>query len=358
MLSKKSLERFENLLEGYSIIYAVISSKNRFVFVTKDNGGEEGDLLDDSELATEFILFNKNFHKEKHGVVAKAWGEGISRAYIASMGDENQPTIVCQSFARTFEFASDVKWLDKSSWEILPSSTNSMQRGIWGCKKIDNDIYMFGRFRKLYLRTGKQQWRDLSDETEHPNLHAELAKRIKQKKSMVTVDVGFLSVDGFSQNDIYACGDGADLWHYDGQRWQRLDPPTNFNMKAVLCAPDGYVYLAGALGKVLKGRYDKDNGEQWQLLKTPILDIIHSLAWFKGKVYIGVSYGLYTIDKDGKVEEYQFPEDGVHQYSFRNVTACDEALLSYGANQAVVFDGEKWEQIIGKIIMPIPDAFL
>jgi len=129
-------------------------------------------------------------------------------------------------------------------------------------------------------------------------------------------------------------------------------------MEAVLCAPDGYVYLAGALGKVLKGRYDKDNGEQWQLLKTPILDIIHSLAWFKGKVYIGVSYGLYTIDKDGKVEEYQFPEDGVHQYSFRNVTACDEALLSYGANQAVVFDGEKWEQIIGKIIMPIPDAFL
>ena len=84
------------------------------------------------------------------------------------------------------------------------------------------------------------------------------------------------------------------------------------------------------------------------------MNMIHALAWFKGKVYVGVEGGLYTIDEKGKIEKYVFPEDGFHQYSFRYVAACDEALLSYGGDQALIFDGKEWEQIMGKILINLP----
>ncbi len=59
-------------------------------------------------------------------------------------------------------------------------------------------------------------------------------------------------------------------------------------MRAVLCAPDGYVYIAGTIGKIIKGIFDKKMGESWEMLESPTTEMIHSLAWFEGKVYIGV----------------------------------------------------------------------
>jgi hypothetical protein len=358
MLKGQTSERLEKLFEGFVILNATITQKNRIIFITKDVGGKEGRFKDDAQLETDFMLYNPNYHKDKKGVIVKYWGQGIKSAWGVCIEGEKHPTIFCDRDISTCEFISDEQWLDNTGWKELPPPENlndAMLVGTWGVKKIETEIYLFGRFRKLYIRTGLQQWQDLTYEAEHPNLHAEIRKRKKQKKSMIGIAAGFLAVDGFSKIDIYGGGNGSDLWHYDGVRWQRLDPPGNFNVKTILCALDGFVYAAGALGSIIKGRYDKTHGEKWETLDSPINEIIHSLAWFKGKVYIGVEYGLYTIDKEGKVEEYRFPDGGPQQYSFRNVTSCEEALLSYGTDQALVFDGTEWEHIVGNLIVNVPE---
>lgn len=356
MINKKTKERFQTLLEGYALLYATIYSKERIAFITKDIGGKNGHLKSDAELETDMILYNPKCNLDKLGLAARGWEQGIPKAWVAFSGTEEEPIVACSSNAYTIEYASDCNLNESTGWEHIPAPKNlgqEMLRRVHGVKHIDGETFMFGRFRKLYRRTGVQKWEDLSYEETHPNLHKDLAKRIKQKKSMVRgVNAGFDDIDGFSKNDIYGCGDGGDLWHYDGSKWKRLDPPSNFDMSAILCAKDGYVYIAGNSGEIMKGRYSKEKGETWKILKSPLSSRIHSLAWFQDKVYIGVEEGLFSIDSKENIKQYKFPENGWHQYSFQNVASCDEALLSYGVHQALLFDGKEWEELVGSVVVP------
>ena len=54
---------------------------------------------------------------------------------------------------------------------------------------------------------------------------------------------------------------------------------------------------------------------------------------------------------DGGGPHGKFPEGGHKQSSFGWVTACDEALLSYGNYQALTFDGETWTEIVNRPIL-------
>ncbi len=186
MLSKQAMERSNKLFEGFTIINAIISSKDRLVLITKNTGGKNADLKNDAELKTKFILYNPKHNKEKLGINSKYWGQGIENAWGGFVGGENRPTVFCALDANVCEFTSDEEWVRNTGWEKLPVShiESPMIRSFLGCINIDNDIYIFGALRKLYRRIGKQEWQDLTDETEHPNLHADLVKLLKQKKGL------------------------------------------------------------------------------------------------------------------------------------------------------------------------------
>ena len=354
-MNSKTKERFTKLLEGYALLYAIIEDKERIAFIIKDIGGKNGHLKHGSELETDLVLYNPHYYPEDEHIVCRVWEE-VNRAYVAFSGTENNPIIIWKDTGSNTEYQSDKELKVSTDWQHIPAPKNlgeEMLRAVHGVKRIDGETFMFGRFRKLYRRTGVQKWEDLSYEETHPNLHKDLAKRIKQKKSMVSgVNAGFDDIDGFSKDDIYGCGDGGDLWHYNGSKWKKLDPPSNFDMSAILCAPDGYVYIAGNIGEIMKGRYTKEKGEEWKILKSPLTRRVHSLAWFQDKVYIGVEEGLFSIDSQEKIKQYKFPKDGWHQYSFKNVASCEEALLSYGVHQALLFDGKEWEELVGSIVVP------
>ena len=344
-------ERFNSLLEGYVILHAIISSKNRMSFILKHTGGKNGALAGDDQLATRFLLYNPKIKPEKHGLAAFRWDKGIAKAWVGFLGDMSESTIICTNLGSCLECPNDFD-LSNTVWNKLPNPTNTkkaMLRAIKGVVIIDKNIYMFGRFRKLYKKTSENKWEDLSYEGNSPSLHADLEKHKKQGRHLRNLGVGFSAIDGFSDNDIYCCGDRSDLWHYNGESWKRLDPPTNSDMTSILCAQDGYVYVGMGTGDVLKGRYE--GRENWELIRGDCNEI-HSLAWFQGNIYIGSELGLYTIEKNGKIKKYSFPKGSWHQYSFRNVASCNEALLSYGHHQALLFDGKKWDQIAGNIVVP------
>jgi hypothetical protein len=221
---------------------------------------------------------------------------------------------------------------------------------------IDGEVYFAGRLRKLFKRTAKNEWIDLTDENEHENLFVDLKEAKAQGRKPFTMPMGFHAIDGFNGSDIYCGGHQGDLWHFDGKAWRQLAPPVNFDMECIVCAGDGNVYIGGSMGGLIRGRFNPETGEErWQIIKNDLTGTdahFNSLAWFQDRLYLGHDWALYNLTKEDKVEKVVFPKGGVHQYSFQHVTACETALLSFGPHQAVVFDGEKWEQIVGSIVIP------
>ncbi|MCU7858351.1 MAG: hypothetical protein KZQ86_00655 [Candidatus Thiodiazotropha sp. (ex Lucinoma kastoroae)] len=353
--------RVSSIFDGNSIIHAAITNSDRMAFITKEEPSDSKRAkLGDDQLATCVVYYNKNanWDAEKHHFGYKGWSKGMRRAYVVFPGKNSLNNLVfCgvegSGRCTMAEGPDDDVWFEKSLNIIKPFDNH---KAMLTATNIDGEVYFGGNIRKLYKRTDKNEWVDLTDENEHPNLHEDVRSALDSGRSIRSVPVGFDAIDGYSKSDIYGCGDGGDLWHFSGKNWRRLAPPVNFDMECIVCAGDGNVYIGGAMGGLIRGRFDPETGhEQWEEIKTPLSGSesrFTSLAWFQNRLYLGNDWALYHLTAEDKVEKVAFPKGGATQYSFQYVTACDTALLSYGPHQALVFDGEKWEQIVGVIEIP------
>lgn len=358
-------DRINEIFHGFVITNVAIEHSSRIAFITKEVPTEAkskklGYDPGDDELATRIVLYNLMaiWATEKDNFVSKGWSVGVRRAYVAFTGEQDTGNlVVCGVEGSGTAFMSegplDDNWYDRPMKPVKPFDNH---KAMLAATNIDGEVYFAGRLRKLFKRVGKNQWIDLTDEKAHPYLFTDIAQARKQGRKPISMPMGFHAVDGFGKNDIYCCGHKSDLWHYDGTRWRRLDPPANFDMECIACAADGHVYIAGALGGIVKGRFDpKTSKERWQLIESGVWNTdtrFNSLAWFQGRLYLATDWALYYLGEQDKLHKYEFPKGGFEQYSFQHVTACDTALLSYGPYQALVHDGNQWEQIVGGIVVP------
>jgi len=216
---------------------------------------------------------------------------------------------------------------------------------------IDNVVYACGGVRKVLRRESYDKWTDLTLMKEHPQLQQEYldAQKIGEKSPLIG---SFNSMDGFNGSDIYACGSGGDFWHYDAKIWTKIHMP-NVELNKVVCAADGNVYVAARDGKVFKGRAKHGkNKELWKLIESDTKGLIgnpfEGAAWFKEKLYLSTSYGLYELGKDEKIKAVDFGNEV--QHSFQHVTANDDILISYGPYNALVFDGTEWKTIVSSLL--------
>jgi len=151
-------------------------------------------------------------------------------------------------------------------------------------KVINGQAYVVGAWRTVFRRDGADSWTCL-----HGNDAKEVEKLQEEDR-----DVGFKDIDGFSKKEIYACGEGGDLWSYDGDRWKPLDVPTNKDMVSICCTSTGIVYIACDDGTLVEGR-----GNGWKVLKEKVADEVLDMIWYQEKLYIACGmYGLYVYDKE------------------------------------------------------------
>ena len=364
------LNERESLLFGQSsILKAVIVRKDRIYFDLHENYDideaqkahieQYGDLdgfrsKGQDELPHRVVQYNGKLFPNKGHYAARKWEGGFRRSYpVVLLNDE---VIICGVQGNALGFSKEITTEhDGSGLPILniPFKHNSM----FAASSIDGVAYFAGTPRKLFKRIAPNQWVDITSETEHPNLREDLIPFTDKRDYIRSgVKFGFFAFDGFAGDDIYAGGNGGDFWHYNGKQWRRMDLTSNFDIRAIVCAPDGDVYIGGFMGGLIVGRY-QDGKERWHNIDTPIGgNCIKEMAWFKDVLYLTTDDGLFTCTKDnGKylVKPYVFPPDGAAQFSFGGVSACEEALLSYGHSQALIFDGEKWEHRLGK-----PQAYI
>lgn len=193
-----------------------------------------------------------------------------------------------------------------------------------GIRSIGGKAYAVGMNRRVYRRDEIDSWVRIDQGARPPRESDNI--------------VGFESIDGFNESDIYAVGwDGA-IWQFDGSIWSELASPTNLVLSDVCCGGDGLVYACARTGILLRGRDQK-----WEVVEHE-LDIgdIWNLAWFDGQLYLSTMRNVYTLHDDS-LRPVDMGDDTPN--TCFHLTARDGVLWSVGAKDVMSFDGRHWTRI-------------
>ena len=120
------------------------------------------------------------------------------------------------------------------------------KRGMLRCVRgIGGKAYAAGMQRQVYRRDDRDLWTCIDHDMRPP--HGQV--------------VGFESIDGFGEDEIYCVGWEGEIWRFDGRSWNQASSPTNLILTDVCCAGDENVYACGRVGMILVGRND-----QWRII--------------------------------------------------------------------------------------------
>jgi hypothetical protein len=128
-----------------------------------------------------------------------------------------------------------------SSLEIVEQASDgpSTLRPLSGIRIIDGFLYACGMRRMVYRRSlcAAADW-----ERFDYGLRLDLADlRI----------AGLNSIDGTSSSCLIAVGMSGEIWRFGSGAWRSSESPTNLDLFAVRCAPNGRTVVAGANGLLM-----------------------------------------------------------------------------------------------------------
>ncbi len=317
-------EFYEKNYKDGELIYCMPVNKNLMAFVYKDM--IEGKDLGETPIRVIYYVPNK-LSLGNYGV--SKWDYNIETLYVS---DNGTSWFVIDSSFQIDEIDNNTEW-----YHPQEQGKANLAKGI---TNIDGDVYAYGMVRSIFKYKGIKKWENITTETKHPNLYADVNK---SKETFVGSWVGFSALDGFNTNDIYAGGNQGDFWHYNGQTWRKIDLPTNFDISTITCGKDGLVYVGCRIDEMIIGR---DNA--WEVIGKA-KEMTHS-CWFDGKAYFSSKDGrIYTYDEKKKdlIEatfKTSYPEYMHHL--IRGIASSEECLVAYTSVQAYAYDGEIWHEII------------
>lgn len=188
--------------------------------------------------------------------------------------------------------------------------------------------YAVGPRRKVYVRESPDTWR-------------QLAAGLFPDGAQTNLDAsGFADIDGFAEDDLYACGGRGELWHFDGKAWSRVDVPTNENLFRVCCASDGLVYVITGGRELLIGR-----GQNWTMVGQDLTEAnFESIVEFGTKVVLSTESALFEV-VNGLVRPASLGTmPPMRSCSF--LAVGDGIMVVAGSGDACSFDGTTWSVII------------
>ncbi|WP_127958454.1 hypothetical protein [Serratia microhaemolytica] len=196
--------------------------------------------------------------------------------------------------------------------------------GIQNIKCINGYAYAVGLRRAIYKRPEIGYWVKLDAGFPEDDMES---------------DQGFVDLDAFNEQDIYAVGNSGDIWHYNGSIWTQCGFPSNETLSSVVCAPDGQVYVGGMGGNLWVGRqhswrcvYQGDSALEW-----------NEMRWFQDQLWLCSDYELKVWN--GK--QMTIPvHNGEELDLFGHIDARDGVLLVASAYSVDLFDGTEWHVIV------------
>jgi len=257
----------------------------------------------------------------------QTWEEDFTIVSLAA-GNKNYPKAGVLVGRRGDALYISVK--GEISDEIIIGENNfpNQYSGLNEVKRVGNSFYAVGMRRQVYIREiSSEKWVSIDKDIIIPIDSNEVS--------------GFLSLDGFSPNEIYCAGYHGEIWKYIANNWSKLDSHTNVILETVTCSSTGMVYIGGDDGTILVGR---DN--TWRSLHQEITDDhITSSALFQEKVYFATENGVVFCYDDKNFQEVS--PTGLIGWlgTTGKLNSNDSKLLSIGLDDILVFDGMSWERI-------------
>jgi hypothetical protein len=212
-------------------------------------------------------------------------------------------------------------------WETVDATEDgpTQRRTLTCLRRLASSVYAAGMSRMVYRRSAAGQW-----------TRVDTGVRVPRNSPEVT---GLLAIDGFSENDIYAVGFHGQIWRFDGVRWTSLDSPTNSKLECVRCTDTGEVFIAGSGGLILRGREDT-----WDIVEhDQTEETFWGLEYAFGAIYLSTAAGeIYHLvgNEVSRVEINVGKAIGT-----RSLHYADGVLLSTGAHDLCLFDGQTWTRL-------------
>lgn len=188
---------------------------------------------------------------------------------------------------------------------------------------IGSHLYACGTQNQVYRQNENREWESIDD-----GLFSPLGDK---------VDRILESIDGFSENDIYAVGMLGSIWHWNGTRWTLLERLTNLSFFSVLCGSDGNVYIGGSGGLCYRGTRNKG----WTDLTNQSVssEILGKMVEFQGIIYIAAMTKLLMVSNN-TLEEVSVPVDG-HK-AFLSLDTVPGQMWTAGDDSILQYDGVRW----------------
>ncbi|MEW8507111.1 MAG: hypothetical protein AB2598_10415 [Candidatus Thiodiazotropha sp.] len=190
---------------------------------------------------------------------------------------------------------------------------------------VDNVIFAAGMGRSVFIRESLGEWREFG-----PGNSGSDGDRI----------IGFEAIDGFAPDNLIAVGWQGEIWSYSEGKWTQITSPTNTNLNAVSCAPDGTVYSVGDNGIMVIGK-----GDQWEVVDTGRSENLQAVSDFADEVFVATDFRILKLTDDGLVSEQRF-QDGDEPATCLSLFKTEGGLMAMGPKDLFRFSDGIWNRII------------
>ncbi len=206
---------------------------------------------------------------------------------------------------------------------------------VYDISVIDDEIYISCGGSQVFKYIADDNWEEL----ELFDKESDFGKRL--------INRWFKGIAGFSRDEIYTINNKGILWFYDKGQWQHYELPEGKyeHFVKITCGTDDRVYILSKT-KLFIGKHK--NWETLTIGERPY-DLVESMAWFKGKLYLWGYFGLCTLKDDKRLEKVRLDKDKNYpRKGFHTLRANDDYLILIGDDAVLLFNGKHWSVLFDK----------
>jgi hypothetical protein len=273
--------------------------------------------LEDQDIDHVFIAIQKDdkwvIRQEEFSAVSMHCGKGNFARTVAILGMEGDVVV---------NNPNGVVHERLGKGKSAPNKLRTMHE----VRAIGSSFYAVGMRRQVFRRNmSAGPWEKIDSGVFVPDSSKEVA--------------GFLSIDGFGDDEIYAVGYGGQIWMFDGKTWSQVVSPTNARLECVRCTLEGDVLASGEGGVILRGRKST-----WRVLDQDITEEpFTGIAVLKKTAYFATEDGTIVALGNDKFSQV-IPKEG-SEVTTGFLDSNGKELLSIGEADILLFNGRAWREL-------------